>query len=195
MYILNKHRLDMGILIGDDTLSRIDLFLIPVISDGKIGFINKKGEMVISPRFEDVRDSFISEDSLVRVKVSNGKWGVINSIGNFIIPFVYKQINKAGQYLYEVQIEEYNRSCGGLVDSNNQTIVPFGVYGNFYPVYEGGKFVIVKTIDLKMGILNERGTLVIPAIYDAMQFPGSSLPIVAAWRGNEIIKINLKELG
>jgi hypothetical protein len=53
----------------------------------------------------------------------------------------------------------------------------------------------VKTIDLKMGILNERGTLVIPAIYDAMQFPGSSLPIVAAWRGNEIIKINLKELG
>ena len=36
MYILNKHRLDMGILIGDDTLSRIDLFLIPVISDGRL---------------------------------------------------------------------------------------------------------------------------------------------------------------
>ena len=117
-----------------------------------------------------------------------------NGVLLILLGILFKQINKAGRYLYEVQIEEYNRSCRGLVDSNNQTIVSFGVYGNFYPVYEGGKFIIVKTIDLKMGILNERGTLVIPAIYDAMQFPGSSLPIVAAWRGNEIIKINLKEL-
>lgn len=184
----------MGILIKDEILARIDLYLIPIISDGKIGFINKEGKIVISPRYEDVRDIFTSENSLVRVKVSKGKWGVINSTGIFIIPFVYKQINKAGRYLYEVQIEEYNRSCRGLVDSNNQTIVSFGVYGNFYPVYEGGKFIIVKTIDFKMGILNERGTLVIPAIYDAMQFPGSSLPIVTAWRGNEIIDINLNEL-
>lgn len=184
----------MGILISNDTLSRINLFLIPVVSGGKIGFIDKRGEIVINPRFEDVRDSFVSEDSLVRVKILNDKWGVINSTGHFIIPYVYKQINRINQYLYEVQIEEYNRRCRGLVDSNNQTIVSPGIYGNFYPIYKEGKFIIVKTIDLKMGILNEHGTLIIPAIYDAMQFPGSSLPIITAWKGEEIFNINLDDL-
>lgn len=195
MHILSKRKTDIGILISDDTLSKIDLFLIPVISGGEIGFINKRGEMVISPRFDDVRDSFVSEDSLVRVKVFNGKWGVINSTGHFIIPFVYKQINRINHYLYEVQIEEYNRSCRGLVDLNNKTIASPGIYGNFYPICNNHKtFIVVKTLDNKMGILDGWGKLVIPTIYDAMQFPGSSLPIVTAWKENERIEINLSIL-
>lgn len=195
MIISSKPKLDMGILISNDTLSRINLFLIPVISVGKIGFMNKRGETVISPRFEDVRDSFVSEDSLVRVKIINGKWGVINSTGHFIIPYVYKQIIRINQYLYEVQIEEYNRRCRGLVDSNNQTIVSPGIYGNFYPICHNNKtFIVVKTIDNKMGILDGWSRLVIPTIYDAMQFPGSNLPIVTAWKGEEIYEINIDSL-
>jgi len=49
---------------------------------GKYGYINKKGEVVISPQFEDAC-SFSDGAAAV---LKDGKWGYIDTSGNFIIP-------------------------------------------------------------------------------------------------------------
>ncbi|MDR3351675.1 MAG: WG repeat-containing protein [Zoogloeaceae bacterium] len=54
-----------------------------IFFDGKHGYINGKGEIVIPPRF-DYADDF-ANNGLAYVK-ENGKWGWIDKTGTFIIP-------------------------------------------------------------------------------------------------------------
>ena len=54
-----------------------------VCVDGKWGFINKSGKMVIEPQFSDV-DSFAS-NGLALVEVGGGAYGYINDNGKFAI--------------------------------------------------------------------------------------------------------------
>ena len=58
----------------------IDRFLIE--EDGKFGYINHLGEVVITPQFEKASTSF--SEGLANVKVG-GRWGFINEEGKFVI--------------------------------------------------------------------------------------------------------------
>jgi hypothetical protein len=67
---------------------------------GKWGFINKSGQMVISPQFEEERPSWLTgmvgsfSDGLALVKI-NEHWGYIDKTGNFAIP---PQFRTAGDF-------------------------------------------------------------------------------------------------
>jgi hypothetical protein len=56
-------------------------------SDGKWGYINTKGEFVISPRFDSSRSSYVTsfENGFAAIEV-NGKYGYIDHSGEFVIP-------------------------------------------------------------------------------------------------------------
>ena len=55
--------------------------LLPVLKDGKWGYINKQGEMVIEPKYDG---AFFFQDRIAQVKL-NGKWGYINQAGKLVI--------------------------------------------------------------------------------------------------------------
>lgn len=59
---------------------KVDRFLIE--EDGKFGYINHLGELVITPQFEKASTSF--SEGLANVKVG-GRWGFINEEGRFVI--------------------------------------------------------------------------------------------------------------
>lgn len=62
--------------------NQLDMELIPVKSGEKWGYINKKGEYVINPQFENV---FFFRDGLALVEASDGKLGFIGKDGKYKI--------------------------------------------------------------------------------------------------------------
>ena len=55
--------------------------LVRILSEQKVGYVNKKGEVIIKPTFYEAKDFF---DGLAAVKIS-GKWGYIDKTGKIII--------------------------------------------------------------------------------------------------------------
>ncbi len=64
----------------------IDISLIPVRQGDNWGYINKKGEYIINPQFDDAE---YFSDGLAKVVVK-GQIGYIDKEGNFVIPAKYK---------------------------------------------------------------------------------------------------------
>ena len=54
----------------------------------QIGFINIKGEEVISPKYKSATNF---ENGIALVSADNHKWGAINKQGQIIIPLKYEQ--------------------------------------------------------------------------------------------------------
>jgi hypothetical protein len=54
-------------------------------SNGRIGFVDKEGEVVIRPQY-DLADNFF--EGLAKVEL-NGKWGFIDKNGKFVIAPLY----------------------------------------------------------------------------------------------------------
>jgi len=67
-------------------------YLIPIIVDNKIGFINKTFEIIFEPQFENVRGNFNTSQDIV-CALKEGKWGVINT-NETLISFQYSYITQ-----------------------------------------------------------------------------------------------------
>ncbi len=97
--------------------------LAPAKINGKYGYINKKGEIVIRPQFE-----FAEEFSGNRAEVTKqNKIGYINTDGEVIIPIVYDK-NYYNIFLYGINIAEKKEKYG-IIDTMGNKIANF-VYDN-----------------------------------------------------------------
>ncbi len=90
-----------------------------IVLNGKVGFINKKGQLVISPQYSQAT-AFFKGKSIVNVNAvkidksatdvensasvwEGGKWGVIDKKGNVVKPFDYAREwnDSIGAYVYK----------------------------------------------------------------------------------------------
>ena len=74
--------------------SDVDISLIPVRSGDRWGYINKKGEYIINPQFDDAG---FFRDGLARVVAPDGKIGYVDNKGQYAFPAKYKE----GTHFYE----------------------------------------------------------------------------------------------
>ena len=96
--------------------------------EGRWGYIDKTGEYVIRPQFDDVKLSFEDGLALVAIGRGEGKWGYINKVGEYVInpqfddawPFSeglalvaigrgegkWGYINKVGEYVINPQFDD-----------------------------------------------------------------------------------------
>lgn len=110
--------------------------LIPVKNDdGKYGYINKKGELIIPFQYDDAH-SF--SEGIASVE-KDYRWGCINEKGELIIDFEYAGVGAFHEGLAPVQFNEIDRRWG-YIDQKGNTIID-GVFTYAYEFSEGYAWV------------------------------------------------------
>lgn len=132
---------------------------------GKIGYINKKGKLIIPCVYLQRTYKCMNDfsDGFCVVSQGKNKFGVIDTLGNFILPLKYKYVSEImGDNIYRV------------IDSNNvasyinkegvktfEKVHDYTYIGNFHD-----RLACVIDKYNKKGFINQNGELVIPCIYD-----------------------------
>jgi len=85
--------------------------------DGKSGFMNMKGEMVVQPVYDKAR-AFKNGRAAVS---KSGLWGYLDTQGNEIIPLKYDEVGDFNEGMANV----LQGKKWGYIDMKGQTIIPF----------------------------------------------------------------------
>ena len=162
-----------------DELAKFSEGYATVQKDGKYGFINIKGEEVISCKY-DVAYSF--SEGLAVVQRDN-KWGVVNSNGEEVIPCKFYDINSFSDGFARVMNADYK--CG-FINTKGEEVIPckYGIAESFSEglaaVWENDRY----------GFINTNGEVAIPCKYDnALSF---SEGLAAIQKNNKWGFINTK---
>lgn len=156
---LNKKGINM--VFSMDLLNSIDLYLIPYLERGKIGFINKKAQVVIDPKYDDIRGAFNNEKNYVAVKIGN-KWSAIDSKGNELLPYKYSLIFPSP----DSSLVTCCKNEWSVIDLNTLRII---VEEGKYNLIEGFRYGYARVKNNnKYGIINAQGKIVLDTRYYAV---------------------------
>ena len=137
-----------------DEEERLEQFqLKPFEQNGKYGFIDETGRVVIPCQWKDV--NFFSE-GLAGVKDENEKWGFIDKTGRVVIPCRWKEACFFSEGLARVQGENWE---WGFIDKNGRVVIPCRWVDALH-FYEG--LAAVKDKNIKWGYIDKTGRVVIP---------------------------------
>jgi hypothetical protein len=140
------------------------------------GLKNKKGEVLIAPKFVDMdpsEESFVYHEFEI-VKVADKKHyrlsGIIDTNGHEIIPIKYKELYCFRRECFGVKplfVASNDEGEYGIIDIRDSIVVPFN-YDHISPLnYEFSLSEVVK--NGKRGIINRKGNVIIPATkYEAI---------------------------
>ena len=115
--------------------------------DSLYGFINKKGVIIIQPKYKDA--NLFSEGL---APVSNGiKFGFIDKKDNIVIPFIYDNIFLG--FSHNLSDVEKHDSCG-YINRKGKIVIPL-IYDTCYPFLS--QVADVRTFDNQTLIVNRKG--------------------------------------
>nr|WP_294861935.1 WG repeat-containing protein [uncultured Fluviicola sp.] len=137
---------EIGTLVSDRAL---------IISDDKIGYLNKKGEVAIPATFDYFTNAKTEGEFVgMYAKVSKAnKFGIIDRFGKPIIPFTYSKLGGVSSLIAFEKASKW-----GYINLQNQVVVP--------PMYEAAESFksglgVIQLLTLK-GAINAKGETVIP---------------------------------
>jgi len=126
------------------------------------GYINKDGRLVIPP----VYDGAMPFAENVAVVQKDGRFGLINSAGEYLAKPVYEDMSV---YMNADRIRAVRDGEAGYLNSSGIDVIPFGfaqMCGNYF--YDDG-FTVVKTGG-KYGVINFAGQFVVNPRFDEILF-------------------------
>ncbi len=153
-------------------------FRAKVKKDGKCGYVDNRGNVVVPLIYEDC---YMDNDNRYLSVKLNGKWGYRTVDGKEIIPCIYDEhfeFNPPGIYKNKktgfVKPEDCFAAVSlngkhGAIDMSGKEVIPF-IYRTCERLKSASDLFVVSTDDRKHGILNVRGEAVIP-LSDYFIFP------------------------
>lgn len=137
----------------------------PVSKNNRYGIINTKLEQILSCDYE-----YIEPLSAKRFKFKkDDQWGVVDSCGNIIIDSKYKSISHEAEAFIKVETSIQNGGCTesryGLYNEDGNLIIQEQCKNIVAVEYETQVFLVV-TINSKQGVYDDKGSKIIPLIYD-----------------------------
>lgn len=175
-----------------ELLRSISLLLIPIVKNGKYGFINNRGEIIVDCLYDEIKGTFLNEENIVAVRI-NKKWSVIDSNGTELLDFKYSHIWPSKDSTLAT-LQTYN-ACEVVDTFTNETIINSGKYDYI----EGFRFGFARVKNNgKWGVVNSKGKQVLaPKYADLMDFYNNWDKPETKLRENsdsEWLVINLNEL-
>ena len=128
--------------------------LFPVVLDGKMGYIDSSGKMIIEPIFWV---AYEFSEGLAAARL-NGTYGYINTSGQFVIP---PQYDYATAFVDGLAIVYKN---GKPFYINKQGYKPFQVVFPYISQFENGR-AIVRSETGKYGLINRKGEVIVRPQY------------------------------
>jgi len=138
-----------------------DIFLIR--SNGRYGYMDKSGKVVISPQY-DMANAF--SEGLAAVKIGD-LWGVIDQEGQLVISPRYQSAGSFVEGLAPVKSGER----WGYINSEARTVIKFK-FDEASKFYNGLAFVKVKD---KWGWVNTSGDVIVAPQYDDIRVPNDGM--------------------
>lgn len=139
-------------------------------SQKKYGFINLKNEVVIPAKFDEAKNF---KNGLAAVKIGD-LWGYINTNGEIVIQPKYRTVLDFEGPIAKVSIAEIGLMQTGTytyINQKGEDVPETAILGE--PAFFNG-LKPVKAENGKYGYKNNKGVMVIPAVYDdANEFNGS----------------------
>lgn len=137
--------------------------------NNKYGIINTKLEQILSCNYE-----YIEPLSAKRFKFKKDDlWGVVDSCGNIIIDSKYISISHEAEAFIKVETSIQNGSLievrYGLYNEDGNLIIQEQCKNIVAVEYETQVFLLV-TINGKQGVYDDKGSKIIPLIYDIIEF-------------------------
>ena len=163
-YIYINHK---GVPINNQKYQRAKSFrygLASIKTDGKWGFIDRSGEIIINPVYD--KTGWFNDDGITAVK-KDGKYGFINKLGETTIAHIYQKTSYFTEGLCAVKKE----GKWGFINVEGDEVIPF--------IYKGAdRFVnglaTVKK-NIKWGYIDMDNNLIIKyQYYKAYSFSGNS---------------------
>lgn len=151
-----------------------------VTKNGKRGFVDASGKLII-PNIFDYDFGFHSGTALVS---KAGKWGLIDKKGKEIIPIAYDVVYNLTPDHSIFKVKENGKMY--MVDKNNKKIMKTGFddIGMF-----AGDYAIAQE-NQKKGLINKKGEIIVPLIYDVITEVMEGLAYVSNASGSGLIKVS-----
>jgi hypothetical protein len=135
--------------------------LIKIKKNGKFGFINNKGDIVLEPVYDNV---YASNPNGLAVVYKAKKYGIVNTKGTLIVPLEY---NGAYFEFTEGMIGMKKGDKQGFLNEKGAEAVPF-IYDKV-DIFDNGLAKV--KLNAKVGFVDKTGAVIIPLMYeDAFPF-------------------------
>ena len=169
--------------VASSIVTPASLRLVPIVNtEGKIGFVNNEYGIVVCPSFDEIKGSFYNDKNIVAVK-RDSLWNVINVNGNLLLDDWCK---------YKIVPCVDSR----MITINSKSILNVDKRGtpkHFKDAMYIGQFrygyARLHSENGRWGIINEKGDIVLPAIYYEMysfhDFPQPTTLVRKEKEGNQ----------
>ncbi len=156
-----------------------------VREDGKYGYIDKVGKVVIKPQFENTMGF---NEGLAATKLA-GKYGYIDLKGNWAIKPQFDFTYMFSDGLAMVEIEKKS----AWIDKTGKIVIPPQVFEKTAVGFKEGRLAVRK--DSKWGYIDKTGRMVIaPQFQEAKEFNGGVAQVVTDGHQHHWIDANGKIL-
>lgn len=136
--------------------------LAPVMVDGKWGYIDARGDSIISPRYEAAE---VFSQGLAAVKI-NGKRGYIDTKGNMVIAPRYDYYNGSSFIGFSEGWALVTSGEGkSFIDGKGNVVLGVSQYGAVW-TFSQGLARVWSEEKKKYGYIDKRGNLLVDAQYD-----------------------------
>lgn len=153
-----------------------------VLKDGKWGFVDTSGKLVIPLQFESPAQF---RNGFATVK-KEGKMGIIDKTGKLLVDFLYDYIGDYNDGLFSARDL---KSKYGFIDSANNVIIPFEYDEVNISWFSGGIAILQK--GNKYGAVDKANKTVVPFEYDELGITdGFAKGYVVGKKGNKTLLVD-----